>query len=261
MSILNDDRSFGTDEERREWKQEADSEYRKQKYQDMDREEMVSRANLISKLEILERRYGSDFYWETRKIVDKLPSVKPQEPKTEKVIKMRDATPEEQEAVDKYIKSISKPTGVNFWNLAGGEYISKEKAIIQLSWDLSEVELPRIKESLDKLPSVDIPPEHDGCKDCRWQSQSKTEMPCKQCKQNYKDEWQKKPHWIMKHRTINEVKYHTGLDDMGEEHTIKELIRYEVDEPYCSECGMKAGDTSQNYCCFCGVKMGGEQDG
>lgn len=33
-----------------------------------------------------------------------------QEPKTEKVIKMRDATPEEQE----YIKSISKPTGVEF---------------------------------------------------------------------------------------------------------------------------------------------------
>ena len=44
-------------------------------------DDCVSRANLISKLEILERRYGSDFYWETRKIVDKLPSVKPQEPR------------------------------------------------------------------------------------------------------------------------------------------------------------------------------------
>lgn len=43
-----------------------------------ENEDCVSRANLISKLEILERRYGSDFYWETRKIVDKLPSVKPQ---------------------------------------------------------------------------------------------------------------------------------------------------------------------------------------
>jgi len=38
-----------------------------------------------------------------------------QEPKTEKVIKMRDATTEERESVDKYVKSISKPTGVNFW--------------------------------------------------------------------------------------------------------------------------------------------------
>jgi len=44
-----------------------------------ENEDCVRRANLISKLEILDRRYGSDFYWETRKIVDKLPSVKPQE--------------------------------------------------------------------------------------------------------------------------------------------------------------------------------------
>lgn len=39
-----------------------------------------------------------------------------QESKTEKIIKMRDATPEEQEAIDKYIKSISKPTGVNVFD-------------------------------------------------------------------------------------------------------------------------------------------------
>ena len=37
-----------------------------------------------------------------------------QEPKTEKVIKMRDATPEEQKSVNDYIKSISKPTGIEF---------------------------------------------------------------------------------------------------------------------------------------------------
>lgn len=40
-----------------------------------------------------------------------------QEPKAEKVIKMRDATPEERESIAKYIKSISKPTGVDFRNL------------------------------------------------------------------------------------------------------------------------------------------------
>lgn len=45
-------------------------------------DDCVSRADLISKLGILERRYGSDFYWETRKIVDKLSPVNPQEPKT-----------------------------------------------------------------------------------------------------------------------------------------------------------------------------------
>ena len=40
-----------------------------------------------------------------------------QELKTEKVIKMRDATPEERESINKYVKSISRPTGVNFWDL------------------------------------------------------------------------------------------------------------------------------------------------
>lgn len=40
--------------------------------------------------------------------------LKEQEPKTEKVIKMRDATPEEQKSVNDYIKNISKPTGIDF---------------------------------------------------------------------------------------------------------------------------------------------------
>lgn len=43
--------------------------------------------------------------------IAELPSVKPQEPKTEKVFKMRDATLEERESVNNYVKSISKPTG------------------------------------------------------------------------------------------------------------------------------------------------------
>ena len=59
----------------------------------------------------------------------------------------------------------------------------------------------------------------------------------------------------MKHRTHNEVKHYTGQDEMGETHTISVLERYEVDEPYCSKCGKRAGDTSQNYCCACGTKM------
>lgn len=67
--------------------------------------------------------------------------------------------------------------------------------------------------------------------------------------------------WIMKHRTYNEIKHYTGQDEMGEIHTISVLERYETDEPYCSECGKRAGDTSQDYCCACGVKMEeGEQN-
>lgn len=46
--------------------------------------------------------------------IHKLPSVNQQE---SVIIKMRDATPEERESIYKYINSISKPTGVDFWNL------------------------------------------------------------------------------------------------------------------------------------------------
>lgn len=66
---------------------------------------------------------------------------------------------------------------------------------------------------------------------------------------------QKVGKWIMKHRTYNKVKHYTGQDEMGEIHTISVLERYEVDEPYCSECGKLAGDTSQDFCCACGAKM------
>lgn len=58
------------------------------------------------------------------KDIMQLPSIKSPQPKTEKVIKMRDATPEEQEAVDKYIKSISKPTGINVFDF----YEDEEKS-------------------------------------------------------------------------------------------------------------------------------------
>ena len=38
-------------------------------------------------------------------------------PKLPKEHEMREATPEELESVNNYIKSISKPTGVNFWDI------------------------------------------------------------------------------------------------------------------------------------------------
>lgn len=43
--------------------------------------------------------------------IDNAPTIMP---KKEKIINMREPTPEERESIDKYIKSISKPTGVNF---------------------------------------------------------------------------------------------------------------------------------------------------
>ena len=49
-------------------------------------EDAVSRKELIDKLEIVDKMYGSDFYWEMRKLVDKLSPVTPSQ-KTGKWIK------------------------------------------------------------------------------------------------------------------------------------------------------------------------------
>ena len=71
-------------------------------------------------------------------------------------------------------------------------------------------------------------------------------------------------HWIMKHRNINKIEYHTGEDILTDEtHTVKELIRYETDDPYCSECGKRAEDIAQDFCGYCGVRIieEGEIDG
>jgi RNA polymerase subunit RPABC4/transcription elongation factor Spt4 len=114
---------------------------------------------------------------------------------------------------------------------ADREYILKKDVMgcigqTSLHWELAR--------KLRKLPSVAIPPDHDGCKDCRWQSRSETEMPCKQCKHNYTDEWQKKPHWI-------EHEHEAGEN--------WEYSRYE-----CSECHEWSDDDS-NFCPNCGAKM------
>ena len=66
-------------------------------------EDAISRQAVLDLMQI--KMGGKELY----KAVYDLPPVK-QEPKTEKVIKMRDATPEERESIDKYIKSISKAT-------------------------------------------------------------------------------------------------------------------------------------------------------
>lgn len=82
--------------------------------------------------------YMSTRLWDFEQELSKLPSVK-QESKTEKVIKMRDATPEEIELLDKYIKSISKPTVVDFWDLEQepcGDAISRQ-AVLDAFWKLN----------------------------------------------------------------------------------------------------------------------------
>ena len=87
---------------------------------------------------------------------------------------------------------------------ADGEYISREEAIkkfntyIMLTREayacsVSVDEMERvIFEILKQMPSVAIPPEHDGCKDCKHENKSDGEYPCSYCKQNYRDMWEMK---------------------------------------------------------------------
>jgi hypothetical protein len=71
----------------------------------------------------------------------------------EKSFKMRDATPEEQKSVDDYIKSISKPTGINFWDLDDNDDCISRKAVLSLLAD----HFDNVFEMVKELPSVVIP--------------------------------------------------------------------------------------------------------
>lgn len=119
---------------------------------------------------------------------------------------------------------------------ADGEYISKSD-VLDLIEDMTDqfgVEHRVITEGMiSLLPSVAIP-----------SAEPKT------------------GHWIMRHRKVNTINYRTGEDVLtGEIHTVKELIRYECDEPYCAYCGKRAEDISQDYCGYCGARMEGKQNG
>ena len=61
--------------------------------------------------------------------------------------------------------------------------------------------------------------------------------------------------WIMKHRHRGGFRRYTGIDDMGEQHTITADERVEYDDRYCSECGKQSADNFLNYCPNCGTKM------
>lgn len=61
--------------------------------------------------------------------------------------------------------------------------------------------------------------------------------------------------WVYKHRHKGGLRRVTGVDDMGVQHTITIDERYEVEAPYCSECGSLAGDMQQDHCCVCKARM------
>lgn len=75
---------------------------------------------------------------------------------------MRDATPEEREAIEKYIKSISKPTGVKFGALEqepSDDCISRQAVLnteyqVKIINDIEYVMLSEVQMKMRKLPSV-----------------------------------------------------------------------------------------------------------
>ena len=64
--------------------------------------------------------------------------------------------------------------------------------------------------------------------------------------------------WIIKHKHRGGFHRYTGIDDMGEQHTITVDERVEYDDRYCSECGKQSADNFLTYCPSCGAKMDGD---
>lgn len=66
--------------------------------------------------------------------------------------------------------------------------------------------------------------------------------------------------WIIKHKNRGGFHRYTGIDDMGEQHTITVDERIEYDDRYCSECGKQSADNFLTYCPNCGARMDGDSD-
>lgn len=61
--------------------------------------------------------------------------------------------------------------------------------------------------------------------------------------------------WVAKHRHRGGFRRVTGVDDMGELHTITIDERCEYDDRYCSRCGKQSPDNFLNFCGYCGAPM------
>lgn len=152
-----------------------------------------------------------------------------QEPKTEKVIKMRDATPEEREAIAKYIKSISKATGVAFDEEQEQlDFVQPHKRIpvtLTVSDDLISREA--VLDTISELNAISFYEAQEDSKECYYEIRQaiKDLSPVKL-------QEPKTGHWIY----IGNG--HNGLNK-------------------CSECGgeRKMFDGLEKYCANCGTKM------
>lgn len=138
----------------------------------MTREEIISGLKFTIEMFLFDPSTGETFK-EPRNDMDKTTidacrgaiELLEQEPKAEKIIKMRDATPEEKESIDKYIKSISKPTGVDFWNLEQApcdDAISREAVLLAIDGVKDNYGgLLDVARMVRKLPPVNPQPKTD----------------------------------------------------------------------------------------------------
>ena len=61
--------------------------------------------------------------------------------------------------------------------------------------------------------------------------------------------------WVKKHKHRGGFRRVTGVDDLGEEHTITIDERCEYDDLYCGVCGKQSADNFLDFCPACGAAM------
>ena len=131
---------------------------------------------------------------------------------------------------------------------ADGEYIPKQAVLENLDqWYEDKADIEDLIVRITYMPSVDIPPEHDGCKDCVYQANPQDAMPCRECKHNYMDMWKAIPnkvgHWIMPQQDdgmSDPIYYQVRCSECGfdldPQTWHQELHQYDADK-FCPKCG------------------------
>ena len=90
--------------------------------------------------------------------------------------------------------------------------------------------LHEFEKELSELPSVAIPQDHDGCKDCKYETYLEYYYPCCECKHNYNDFWKFKPHW----KPYLEEGLTVQCSECGS--------RFEIATKFCPRCGVYNGE-------------------
>lgn len=65
--------------------------------------------------------------------------------------------------------------------------------------------------------------------------------------------------WEWKKRRKGGFRKYTGIDSMGETHTVTVDERHEINDPFCPYCGKINDSIWLNFCPNCGEKMDGEE--